>query len=371
MSLSEVYKFTQGLGQKGHQIGRKVGDAIELLTLGMVDIDDNLRSFLKIEDGIEGATSAKHKVEFAFYNSIEGKLSSKSEDLFGIIECKKVGVEQTIKQNFKKWRNKSENKKDFFKTEGYKFGISPRGKSFRWKINIKSADKDKGNLEVQVNFFDSDNEENNYSNSYIFSCTQGGQVLITLDNELQLDVLGNGALLSKISKPIDRCIIIKITKAKNNKIHNIYVNEALAGPQTPEKAKQASFVSLDVRKKVLGRFDKTDDKSFISILVIGEFSHWEEKSRSMIKLCNDYNLFIPDKVIVSLFEKFEEEFGSNYQSKITKTFYKTESAIKPLIQELIESYNYKILKDMKTEEFVKFKHKNLEGNNYLIVEKLN
>jgi hypothetical protein len=27
-----------------------------------------------------------------------------SSDLFGIIECKKVGVEQTIKQNFKVWK---------------------------------------------------------------------------------------------------------------------------------------------------------------------------------------------------------------------------------------------------------------------------
>ncbi len=33
MHLSDVFKYTQGLGQKGHQIGRKVGDAIELLML--------------------------------------------------------------------------------------------------------------------------------------------------------------------------------------------------------------------------------------------------------------------------------------------------------------------------------------------------
>ena len=45
MNLSDVFKFTQGLGQKGHQIGRKVGDAIELLTLGMVNLEESLKSF--------------------------------------------------------------------------------------------------------------------------------------------------------------------------------------------------------------------------------------------------------------------------------------------------------------------------------------
>src|SRR5687767_7177393 len=98
MHLSDVFKFTQGLGQKGHQIGRKVGDAIELLTLGMINQDPALAKFLVIEDGVEGATSAKHKVEFSFYDLDEEDEPSKlSEELFGIIECKKVGVEQTIK----------------------------------------------------------------------------------------------------------------------------------------------------------------------------------------------------------------------------------------------------------------------------------
>ena len=54
MNLSDVFKFTQGLGQKGHQIGRKVGDAIELLTLGMIHLNPELTSYLVIEDGVEG-----------------------------------------------------------------------------------------------------------------------------------------------------------------------------------------------------------------------------------------------------------------------------------------------------------------------------
>jgi hypothetical protein len=47
MHLSDVFKFTQGLGQKGHQIGRKVGDAIELITLAMVYRQPELAKYLE------------------------------------------------------------------------------------------------------------------------------------------------------------------------------------------------------------------------------------------------------------------------------------------------------------------------------------
>ena len=70
MNLSDVFKFTQGLGQKGHQIGRKVGDAVELMTLGMINLDEILAKYLVVEDGVEGATSAKHKVEFSFFEVV-------------------------------------------------------------------------------------------------------------------------------------------------------------------------------------------------------------------------------------------------------------------------------------------------------------
>ena len=137
MYLSDIFKFTQGLGQKGHQIGRKVGDAIELLTLGMIHLDDELTKYLVLEDGVEGATSAKHKVEFSFYNLDQNLLPSKiSEELFGIIECKKVGVEQTIKQNFKEWKSIVANKQPFHSTLGYNFTISPSNADFKWSIKI-------------------------------------------------------------------------------------------------------------------------------------------------------------------------------------------------------------------------------------------
>ena len=300
--LSDVFKFTQGLGQKGHQIGRKVGDAIELVTLAMIYKESSLTTFLVIEDGVEGATSAKHKVEFAFYNLNPEKLHERnSENLFGIIECKKVGVEQTVKQNFKQWQKIAANKKDFHLTEGYLFTISPSETDFKWSISVNANKTNPNNITVNVNkVTDGEVVDTSVFNYY---CSANNQILVVQDINNDLFVLGPNESLSIVQASLKKCVVIQIKSVSGRNIKEIHVNESLPGPQTPEKAKQASFVSLDVRKKVLGHFDKTEDNSFISILVIGEASHWEEKSRSMVRLCNDFNLIIPDAVLVKLFER--------------------------------------------------------------------
>lgn len=78
-------------------------------------------------------------------------------------------------------------------------------------------------------------------------------------------VLSPDQRLPDVNGSILKCNIIEILEVSaDGNITKINVNESLSGPQTPEKAKQASFVSLDVRKKVLGHFDKNEDKSFVS-----------------------------------------------------------------------------------------------------------
>ena len=365
MVLSDVFKFTQGLGQKGHQIGRKVGDAIELLTLGMINLENNLLNFLVIEDGVEGATSAKHKVEFSFYKLNQNNLpSKKSEDLFGIIECKKVGVEQTVKQNFKVWNALNANKVEFFKTNGYDFIISPNNTKFKWLTKVTGEINEGNNVKVVVEKIQ--NKGIISTDTFFFSCNLKSQVLVSVDTQNNIFVLGPGQKLSEIENSVSKCIIIEIKGLVEGNITKINVNESLAGPQTPEKAKQASFVSLDVRKKVLGHFDKTDDKSFISILVIGEASHWEEKSRSMIRLCNDYNLVIPDKILIKLFERFEEHFGDDYQNRITKTSFKNNIEVRELVSEIIEFFERRVMYEIELGSFVHFKCE----NNRLLVEEM-
>ena len=343
--LSDIFKFVQGFGQKGHQIGRKIGDALELITMGMVYRSGDLQNFLVVENGVEGATGAEHKVEFGFYKTNrDGSPVPRPENLFGIIECKKVGVEQTVQNGFKKW--KSANKKHFHQTNGYSFAQRPNEKITR-SITIRGVE-DESNLEVTVVCAGKHQK-------YLHSVAQGDKIILASDVDLNFYVLSPGESLRSIAKSLQKCLIITIVKVEDQKVIDIIIEDCLPGPQTPEKAKQASFVSLDVRKKTLGSFDKQAGNSrFVSVLVIGEASHWEGKSRSMVRLCNDYNLVVPDEVLVEFFERMLEKFGDDYQDKINKSNYASNSVIRRLVNDVIDLYDGKVLSMLDEGTFVKF-----------------
>lgn len=321
----------------------------------MVNRDTELVKYLVIEDGVEGATTAKHKVEFAFYNLNESNKPSKvSKDLFGIIECKKVGVEQTVKQNFKTWKPRRENKRNFNLTDGYSYTIAPRSLNFRWAISVTGINGSDKNLRISATKIENGTQD--ITETKEFSCKVNSEILIGYSVLNELFILGPTEQLSAIEASIKKCVIIQVKSLMANNIKSIHVNESLPGPQTPEKAKQASFVSLDVRKKVLGRFDRTENNDFISILVIGEASHWEKKSRAMIRLCNDFNLIIPDAVLVKLFLDFSSHFGDNYQTTITKTAFRQNEEVRKLVDGVIDHFEGKVLYEMESQNFVEFEY---------------
>lgn len=366
MYLSNIFKFTEGLRQDGHQIGRKVGDALELLTFAMIEKNINLMKCLVVENGIEGATSAEHKVEFSFYQMDGNGMPNKvPENLFGLIECKKVGVEQTINNTFKKWRAQNS---IFYLTDGYNFTIN--SSICKYNINLSPQEND-NNLKCLVEKININTKEST-NLTFEYNLNSNDRILLAIDVNGCLHVKGPNEYLSSIVENIQSCKIIRANRIESNKIKDLILEDALCGPQTPEKAKQASFVSLDVRKRVLGHFDKlpNDNDKFVSILVIGEASHWEDKSRSMVRLCNDYNLLVPDDAIVLLLQKFELFFGNGYQNMIAKSLYQNNSDVKRITNEVIEEFNNKILKDMDTDEWVKFDCQNIEGNFYLQVVNL-
>ena len=90
----------------------------------------------------------------------------------------------------------------------------------------------------------------------------------------------------------------------------------------------------------------------------------------MIRLCNDHNLTIPDNVLVYLFSKFEQKFGSSYQNKITKTNYRDDESVRNLVNEIIEHFNSKILQDLETERYVKFKYKRVGKSDRITIKEM-
>lgn len=89
------------------------------------------------------------------------------------------------------------------------------------------------------------------NNIYFYKCIQNQQIMVVQDINDSLFILGPNESLNDINLSIKKCIIIQMKSVASGRIKAIHVNESLPGQQTPEKAKQASFVSLDVRKKVL------------------------------------------------------------------------------------------------------------------------
>jgi len=369
--LSDLFKFTHGFGQKGHQIGRKIGDALELIVLGMIHRCPELVEHMVIENGIEGATTAKHKVEFAFYK-LDGakKPTKKISDLFGIVECKKVGVEVTIKGGFKKWLAQQKGAQ-FCDTAGYTFKQrvdSPEKPEADEEADESNSENENprnartitiaptstnGNLRIRVTYQDSSSAVINQT----FSAKAGDKFLITIAVDRTFKLLNNTESLTSVTTPLQSCIIVTVkgVDATTKKITSIIVEDCLAGPQTPEKAKQASFVSLDVRKKVLGHFDKDVSRpGFTSVLVIGEASHWETKSRAMIRLCNDHNLIVPDTVIEEFFVQMKDEFNDGYQEHMSKALYGTDSKIRNITTSTIEKFSGKVMRDMDTGKYKRF-----------------
>src|SRR3989338_11239125 len=101
--LSDVYVYIEQFGKKGHQIGRKIGDMLELVTMGYCYSSSDLLNCMQTELALEGFTAAKHKVEFSFFKLDQnGKVIVDKDgdidqnNLIGFIECKKVGVEVTV-----------------------------------------------------------------------------------------------------------------------------------------------------------------------------------------------------------------------------------------------------------------------------------
>lgn len=355
--LSNVYKYIEKFGIMGHQAGRKIGDMLELITMGKIYSNNDLRRRLKIEPKLVGFTSAGHKVEFAFYHlGRNGRLDLNR--LFGSIECKKVGVEVTKAQ----------------RTKRAAICVRPNHPllirfSQQWLDETRS---------YSINF------ESNTENTAKISITDAeGTVIDTVDMSIDEDmkfvmdedgnfvvVKPNEILFDKIPGIMRVCKIFKLSRVARDEAY-FETFDCLTGPQTIEKAKQASLVAMDIRRNIDGHWGKEDiaeeNKSVISILVIGEFSHWEEKSRNVINTCIDHNLIVPDAVLIKAFELFESEFlddkNINFWDMISKNHFEGSERVRDVINRVLEYFEGKVFYDIELSDFVYF---DFDKNNLVV-----
>ena len=355
-SLSDTFKYISHFRHAGHQVGRKVGDMLEVLTYAAIARDDSMLSRLQVEPKLHGFSDAGHKVEFILLSStnfdddgnpkvINGGSITDPSDVISFIECKKVGVEQTVNGKFKKTFPKNGNNKNYKVPYDTEFNISfaPRGGE-RHTYNVCfSADRG-----IQITKTEDP--------TFLFqeNLTDDSRIIFTLSTEGASEVIGNNSSLRDYAPSLSNCRILEIVSVEDDCVIAL-LNDCLSGPQTPEKAKQSSFVALDVRKNRFNSFDKREPETeMVSVLVLTEFSHWEEKSQNMIKSCIDKNFVVHDDIIVEAFEEFEAHFGESFYDKITKDNFENDAYVRDIALRIVNQHDGKIFFDIEDNTYKKF-----------------
>ena len=129
--------------------------------------------------------------------------------------------------------------------------------------------------------------------------------------------------------------------------------------------KDGTIVVPSDGKKVT-KEEKKETDNFTPILVIGEVSHWEDKSRKVVTKTIDHNLVVPDYIIIEAFKKFRKKFGDDFLKFISKDALKTNKDVKTLIQEIISENKNAIFYDIEDLNFKKIS----KINNSLVISNL-
>lgn len=343
--ITSVYKCIANYNLKGHQIGRKIGDMLEILTMGAVYQNPQLVERLSTEEKLEGYTTAGHKVEFGFFNSNRGE-----RQLFGAIECKCVGVEETTSgKNNRHLRKIKAN-------ESFTIDFSGRWQPSPITFTLKAEKVNTNSVDVEV----SANSTPAVRRSFNFDVGDNIKVVIDENNDC-LVTSTHGNMLDEIPTIIRTCKTIRL-QAITNGTATFALFDCLTGPQTIEKAKQASLVAMDLRKKVDGYWGKEEvpagQKHMTFVHVLCEFSHWEEKSRNVIITCIDHNVIVPDAVIIKAFELFEERFGGDMLNKISKREFENDHKVRQAINDILSCYENRVFYDIEIKKYVRFNYSN-------------
>lgn len=346
-NLSDVFKYISHFRHAGHQVGRKVGDMLEVLTYASIARDNEILSRLQVEPKLFGFSDAGHKVEFtildeARYNEdgkptpINGGSITDTDQIIGFIECKKVGVEQTVNGTFKKAFTKHDNRSFKVPFDAvFNVNFSPRGADVKHKFEVSFCNN-------KINIKEDGTDEQVLSEEL----HSGHRIIFALSDLNTVSIIGNDGSLRDFNQTLKNCRILEIIDIKDD-YYVAILNDCLAGPQTPEKAKQSSFVALDVRRKRFGSFDKRESESeMLSVLVMTEFSHWEEKSQNMIRACIDRNFVIEDNLIIDAFVRFEEKFGDDFYNRITKDSFENDNDVRELALQIVNEKNGRIFRDI-------------------------
>ena len=232
-NLSDTFKYISHFRHAGHQVGRKVGDMLEVLTYAAIARDNEMLARLQVEPKLHGFSGAGHKVEFILLSStnideqgnpkvINGGEITDPSNVISFIECKKVGVEQTVNGKFKKTFPKNGNNKSYKVPFDNTFPISfaPRGgERHTYSVTFTPDRKIRITKSEDTNFLF---EENLIDES---------RIIFTLSPDGLSEVIGNNRSLRNYAPTLANCRILEIISVSDSGVIAL-LNDCLSGPQT-------------------------------------------------------------------------------------------------------------------------------------------
>lgn len=212
LHLSNVYKYIQQYGIKGHTIGRKVGDLVELLTYAYLCSKKDFVGKIKREKRIMGFSGAAHKVEFVIVCD---------DREVGLIECKRVGVEVTTLQSLKT--------KSLEEGESAAFSFNPRElRNLGWtaSFTFQVAEIHENAIRVKVDKSTSKREtvketfgmiRERHENETTHYNMEPGEEILFVATRSGYEVIGPDRNLTSIEDDIVKCRFATLIRIRNSK----------------------------------------------------------------------------------------------------------------------------------------------------------
>lgn len=263
--ISEIFYFFEKLTtlESGRTIGRKIGVVQETLIRKYLEQDEAIRRRMYLEQGLEGASGAAHKVEFSFHPLKTHAGLNRGDEIPG--------------------------------TDGVVLAeVSPEVETLRLVVSG-------GKPEL----------------AGIGRPLPGRGMVRAHINDRKIDIriieIGTDGVTVDV---VDRSRLLASIESKRVGAQRFSGSSKLgAGIQTIEKAKQASLVAIDLDLKHNGSIkplqDSNGSKQLISIVALGNGVHWTPKDKAVLGTYVDFTWLVRDEAIIRYAEFVRDLAGED------------------------------------------------------------
>jgi hypothetical protein len=262
-NISDIFYYFEALTdlKSGRTVGRKIGVVQEIVLRKYIEQSDELARRLYLEQKLEGASGATHKVEFSWYAIAPVTVSA--GDIIGRsgVTLERIDLEkQAVRLR------------------------TPAGRATT--VRMDSPTITSGALRKHL-------------------------------GQSQLDLRLRSVDAQNASfDVVDRSKLLASLESKRVGAQRFSGSDNLgSGIQTIEKAKQASLVAIDLDLKVNGTVkplqQRGAQKNLLSFVALGNGVHWTAKDKAVLGTYVDFTFLVPDQSIIRYAEYVKNKAPDN------------------------------------------------------------